>query len=64
MVQFGQRYLIGFPKTGPGATRVRVPAVSPVDCRALCGRGVRTLLGCRSSRHRNLYTTDDKFEQT
>ena len=48
MVQFGQGYLIGFPKTVPGVSRVRVPAVFPVDGRALCGRGVRTLLGCRS----------------
>ena len=48
MVQSGQGYLIGFPKTVPGVSRVRVPAVFPVDGRALCGRGVRTLFGCRS----------------
>ena len=36
MVQFGQGYLIGFPKTVPGVSRVRVPAVFPVDGRALC----------------------------
>ena len=47
-VQFGQGYLIGFPRTVPRVSRVRVSAVFPVDGRALCGRGVRALLGCRS----------------
>ena len=48
MVQFEQGYIIGFPITVPRVSRVRVSAVFPVDGRALCGRGVRTLLECRS----------------
>ena len=48
MVQFGQGYLIGFPKIVPRVSRARVPAVVPVNGRVLCGQGVRTLLGCRS----------------
>ena len=48
MVQFGQGYLIGFRKVVPRVSRARVPAVVPVNGRVLCGRGVRTLLGCGS----------------
>ena len=37
MVQFGQGYLIGFPKIVPRVSRTRVPAVFPVDGRVYAG---------------------------